>query len=76
MTRKERILAMFSHPMAKFSCQQIINSIIDEDKLTGNVAKYLSGTISSILRKLVLADVLEYCDFTTSKGGHIYQLKQ
>lgn len=76
MTRREKILNMFSHPMAKFSCQQITNNIITEEKLTGNSAKYLSGSISSILRKMVLKNVLEYCDFTTNRGGHFYQLKQ
>lgn len=73
LSRKERILKMLSNPKTKLTCQQITNRFIKQDDLTGNVAKYLSGSISSILAKLVKTGELKYADKKTDRGGHIYQ---
>ncbi len=75
MTRENRILHLLKHPMAKLSCQQICDVIAIEEGLAGNKAKYLSGSISSKLKKMVDLGILEYHMTKTSRGGHIYQVK-
>lgn len=58
------------------TCGEVCKRIIEDEKLEGNTARYLSGSISSILRKLVAEGVLEYAeDLKGPKGGHVYQLK-
>lgn len=63
-------------PGVAYSCQEITKVFIESEQLTGNKAHYLSGSISSILAKLVEEGTLEYAPGRTKKGGHLYQLKQ
>ena len=72
MSRKQRILRMFNKPDKELTCAQITNYFIKKDKLTGNIAHYLSASISTILRKLVLAGILTYSARITKRKGHIY----
>lgn len=67
---------MLQHPMAKLTCQQICNEIIKDENLTGNNAKYLSGSVSSILKKMINKGELQYFNLKTARGGSIYQIKQ
>jgi hypothetical protein len=73
MTRKQKILHYLQFSYIIMSCQDITDKIIKEEKLTGNVAKYLSGSISSILAKLVKDGVLKYAEGKGPRGGHLYQ---
>lgn len=73
-SRRERIIQMFTSDAVRHTCQNITKCIIIEEELTGSKAKYLSGSISSILAKLVKDEVLMYADEQTDRGGHIYQL--
>lgn len=73
VTRKERILKMLKRPGTKLTCQAICKKIIKADKLEGNIALYLSGSISSILAKLVKEKVLRYSELEGPRGGHIYE---
>lgn len=75
MTRKNKILTYLKQGV-KMSCQEICEKIIKEDKLTGNVAHYLSGSVSSILRKMVKEEVLKYAEGKGPRGGHLYQLNE
>jgi len=56
------------------SCQQISKAIIKKEKLTGNKALYLSGSMSSKLANLVKKGTLCYADDKSEKGGHLYRL--
>lgn len=75
LTRKQLILQLLKKHDTKLSCQQICKSIIASQKLTGNVAHYLSGSISSILNKLVKDGELQYAEGTAVRGGYLYQKK-
>lgn len=72
-TRREMILALLEKHTNKLSCQEICKTIIKKQNLTGNVAHYLSGSVSSILNKLVKDGELKYADGTAVRGGHLYQ---
>lgn len=75
-SRKERILLMLNNPTVNMTCGEICKRIVEEEKLTGNIARYLSGSISSILSQLVHKGVLEYNQNSKGpKGGHVYQIK-
>lgn len=74
MTRKDQILLMLEHNPT-LTCQQITKKIIEAEELSGNVAHYLSASISSILAKMVKKGVLEYSIQNGPRGGHVYQLK-
>lgn len=56
------------------SCQQISKAIIKKEKLTGNTALYLSGSMSSKLANLVKKGTLIYADGEAEKGGHLYRI--
>jgi len=80
MTRKQQILKMLEaskllrgndHAM---SCQELCKGIIFAENLIGNKAHYLSGSISSILAKMVKDGELEYGDRKSIGGGHLYRL--
>lgn len=74
-TRMHFILQIFcNNPESTFSCQQITNKIIKKQKLTGSIAHYLSGSITTILAGLVKKGTLKYADTKTTRGGHLYQL--
>lgn len=72
MTRKERILKMLKDPNTKLTCGQMCKKIIKDEKLTDK-AHYLSGSISSILNKMVKDGVLKYAEEKGPKGGYVYQ---
>lgn len=76
MTRKERILKMLKRPGTKLTCQAICKKIIKAEKLdeSSSVAHYLSGSISSILAKMVKEKVLRYAEEEGPRRGHIYEL--
>lgn len=73
MTRKETILEMFTDETTELSCNQIVKIIIAKENLVGNKAKYLSGSISSILNKLVKQYILGYSSNKTFRGGYKYK---
>jgi hypothetical protein len=75
-TRREMILQMFPDNTVKLTCAQICHAIIEKQNLNGNIAQYLSGSVSSILRKLVLKGDLKYAEGFGIKGGHLYQLNK
>ncbi len=56
------------------SCTQITKAIIKKEKLNGNVALYLSGSMSSKLANLVKKGVLRYAEGKGEKGGHLYEI--
>lgn len=70
-SRRIRILEMLEYK--KLSCQDITKRLIAEDNLTGSVAHYLSGSISSILNKLVKQGILKYATEKGPRGGYIYE---
>lgn len=73
-TREMKIIATFVlNPDKTFSCSEITKMIIEKDKLTGSVAHYLSGSVSSILAKLVKGTLLKYAEEKTVRGGYLYQ---
>lgn len=73
LTRREVILKMLKNS-ASLSCQEITNEIIKKEKLTDNKAYYLSGSISSLLRRMVLRGEIRYSKSKTKRGGHEYEL--
>lgn len=73
MTRREKIIEYFnSRKGILLSCNDITKHIAEEEKLTGNKRHYLSGSISSILNKLVKDKILGYHVAKTPRGGHLY----
>lgn len=73
MTIKDQILKMLRNPRSKKTCAQITKKIVTDNNLTGSVAHYKSGSVSSILNKLVKDGALKYAEETGPKGGHVYQ---
>lgn len=77
MSRRDQILKLLEKKGAMLTCQQITSKIIKKEKLTGNRATYLSGSISSLLRKMVKEDILKYANEEAGpRGGHVYQLNK
>jgi hypothetical protein len=80
LSRSERIVEMLRDINVGeygMTCQQICERIIEEEQLSGNVRRYLSGSISSKLRKLVREGVLSYHpERTGARGGHVYRLRR
>lgn len=77
MTRKAFILDLLSKEENRegLSCQKIVEALIIEEELTEDRIMYLSGSVSSLLRKLVIQEeLLKYSDKVTTRKGHIYQL--
>lgn len=75
MTRKERIVKILKGAGYPYTCQEITNLIIKDEKLTGNKARYLSGSISSILLKMYISKEVLRIQYHGPKGGHGYKLK-
>ncbi len=73
LTRRARIIQMLRIGKTQLTCGQICKKLIEEQELTGNVAHYLSGSVSSILAKLVKEGVVKYSDKSGPRGGHVYQ---
>lgn len=76
-SRREYILQLLNHNNKfTFTCQDICKLIIFKENLIGNKAKYLSGSVSSILNKMVKDNVLKYSSIKTGpRGGYVYELK-
>lgn len=74
MTRKERILKMFLKDGVKLSCTEVSKKIMKSEKIDpkSSVAHYLSGSVTTILARLVKDGKLRYADAVTTRGGHIY----
>ena len=72
-TRKEKILFYLSSGIG-LTCQQISKRIFEDECLTGNVAHYLSGSVSTLLAKMVKDGQLEYFGVGL-RGGHVYRIK-
>lgn len=74
VTRRMKIFITFVlNPEKTYSCSDITKHLIKKDKLTGTVAYYLSGSVTTILAKLVKDGFLKYAKEKTSRGGHLYQ---
>lgn len=69
MTRKEQILQLFADAEVKLSCKQVSDKLVVPD----DKRQYLSGSVTTILKKLVEAGKLAYAATKTAKGGNIYQ---
>ena len=77
LSRRAKIILMFDDQKVTFSCQEVTNKIVKEEKLTDKYKiRYLPGSISSILAKLVKKGTLKYAGWTTARGGHNYQLNK
>ena len=74
ITRKQMILTILNNPETKLTCQQLCKIIIKKQKLKDNIAHYLSGSVSSILNKMVKDGVLKYSEETGVRGGYVYQI--
>lgn len=74
-SRREIVLQLLSKPGTKMTCQELTKRIIKKQKLTGSVAHYLSGSISSILLKLVKDKVVKRAKEKGPLGGSVYQMK-
>lgn len=74
ISRRIKIIAIFAlHPDKTYSCSNITKMLIKKDKLSGSVAHYLSGSVTTTLAKLVKDGFLEYAKEKTQRGGHLYQ---
>lgn len=74
ITQKSFVDKWFAeHPYDSISCVELTKKLIEEFKLTGNIAHYKAGSISSLLRKLVQQNHLKYAG-ETKRGGHLYKL--
>lgn len=75
LSRRQVILFIFDkNPNAEYSCQQITKFFLKRYKTDDFTARYLSASISSILRKLVVKGNLKYSEKLTKRSGHIYCL--
>lgn len=76
VSRRIKIITTFAlHPDKTYSCQDITKMLINKEKLTGTVAHYLSGSVTTTLAKLVKDGFLKYAKEKTARGGHLYQFK-
>lgn len=73
MTWKQRVLHLLYSTNNEMSCQEITKTFINADKISGNKARYLSGSISSLLNKLVKNNKVLYSENKTSRGGYLYK---
>lgn len=72
MTRKEKCIELISKSKLPISCANICFEIILSEQLCGNTAKYLSGSISSILAKLVKEGRIGISIHKGPRGGMRY----
>lgn len=70
------IIEMLHSPEIILSCQQITSRIIKKEKIPkdSSVARYLSGSVSSILCKMVKDGDLAYDEKLSPRGGHMYRV--
>lgn len=71
-TRKKIIIDLITE-VGPLSCAHVCDYLINSGFVTNTAKKYLSGSVSSILAKLVKEKVLKYSDTKAIKGGHIYE---
>lgn len=76
MTYKQQIMFYINASNVALSCAEICKKIIDANKTEGNKAHYLSGSISSILKKLITSGDIEYAKEKSVRGGSKYQIKK
>ena len=73
MTQKEGILWVLSDASA-YTCAKICEELVHHE--IAKPSRYLSGSISSKLNKLVKEGILEYDkELKGPKGGYVYKLK-
>lgn len=76
ITRKHLILDYLVQELPKnpkgIGCTELTKFIIKRNMLKGNIAYYLSGSVSSILAKLVKEGILKYSKHRSPRGGHLY----
>lgn len=74
MTRVEFIKSLFKQGI-QLSCQDVCRLVMQHEEYSNSLHewRYLSGSISSSLRKMVKSNYLEYRNIKTSRGGHIYR---
>lgn len=71
-TRKYRITELLKRIDEPATCGEITRYVILSEGLKGNVAHYVNGSVSSILKKLVDEKVLAYGERKGPHGGATY----
>lgn len=72
-TYKDQVLFLLSE-FEEMTCQQITKAIIEDRQLKDNRARYLSGSISSILKKLRdKGTLIILTEKVGPRGGMIYK---
>lgn len=74
-TRSQFLISVLKRNKSGKTCQQLTNIVRIQEGLSKEEAYYLSGSVSTKLRALVVAGILKYSDKKGIKGGHIYQYK-
>lgn len=76
-TRHTQILRMLNQ-RSPLSCAFITSIVAVNEKMEpgSNKRRYLSGSVSSTLAKMVKDNILEYAKTKTARGGHLYQIKK
>lgn len=74
-TRKQMIIHIVSSN-GELSCAEICVRLIAYGYVSEGSKQYLSGSVSSILAKLVKENILEYSFKKSIRGGHIYKMKK
>lgn len=76
-TYKEAIIHILTYRADKMSCSELCKRLISDKLVKHSSEKYLTGGLSSTLRKMVKDNILEYDDSTKGpRGGYIYKLKK
>lgn len=77
-TYKEIIKEFFKPKDTYLTCANICTKIQKKYKLSKEDCRYMSGTVSGILRKMVMID--EYLDYEPKlsgpRGGYVYKLNR
>lgn len=73
MTRKEYLLKVFKTTNLTYTCTALCKMIIRRENIEDTRARYLSGSISSILRKLYLNGLIDRVESYGPKGGYGYK---
>lgn len=74
MTRKEKVIKYLKGAGYPYTCQELTKLIIKDEKLTGNRARYLSGSISSILLKMYVSKEVIRIPSIGANGGYGYSI--
>lgn len=76
MTRRELILDILSQTDHPITCAEICQWIEVKENLTASIRMYLSGSVSSLLRKMVIKNQIKIASLKGPKGGQTYKLAQ